>query len=1108
MSNDRREKFIALLHELFQLNQPELDFGLYRILHAKSAQLKQFIEEDLAAEIDSAFKGQQGKTAFQRLEETKRNVLEQLDENAFSADGKLKIEFHNTKAGKSYLEAAQALHEGGGPLSDEAQVYDHLLRFFSRYYDEGDFLSRRYHVAENDSRAAPYAVPYDGREVYLHWANKDQSYIKTTDYLTNFTFDLNAAIAKAKGEQPQSGLGFEGGGVSQVHFQIVEAAEGDHNNVNESEKRFFLIHTEAPIKLDGADLIVQFEYRSDADKSGQDRTWQKKRLDEAEKTVLSALKVLPEAKTFLEGLGFKAPTDKEPDRTLLAKYLTQYAARNTMDYFIHKDLGGFLRRELDFYIKNEIFHLDHVEEIESRQIADQLEKTRVLRRIARAIIGFLAQVENFQKSLWLKKKFVTEVHYCITLDRIPDSFYPEIAANERQAAVWEKLFLISEVRGYSSPLKASFLKENRFLVVDTSLFNPEFEARLIASFEDFDGGCNGVLANSENLQALRLLNATYREAVECIHIDPPYNTQTSGFLYRNSYQHSSWLAMMKERIDYASGFLTQSGSLLCHIDENEYERLKLLADDSGIPNGGTIVWDKRNPMLGRKGVATQHEYVMWRTRIEGSLYLRNANQRLIIETARQLVAKHGGVNKKSREAFAKWISTYPNLTGGERAYRLIEDDGRVYRGVAMGAPELRSDPKFHIPLIHPVTNKPCPVPGNGWSRTPETLRDLMEQNEILFGSDETVQPQRKVFLTEDSQRQVPSVIQDAGRGKADMDDLGLEFPYCHPLSLYVDLVGAAAPSAQAVVLDFFAGSGTNGHAVIALNHDEGANRRYVLVEVGSQFDAVLKPRILKAIYSRDWKDGRPLARDSGVSQAIKVIRLESYEDALNNLTLRADATRDAALAQNKTLRRDYLLHYVLDVETRGSNSLLNVDQFRDPTAYKLKVKCPGSDQSEERPVNLLETFNWLIGLHVQLLDRPRTFSAEFTRERDQELPDDQNTRLAVTGRLRESEGGPYWFRTVEGWIARKPGSDTDIEKVLVIWRKLTDDSDKDAAALEAFLGTKKVNLADTEFDTIYANGPLGLPLRGDAKTRIVSLEETFLARMWDTGEGPLASALE
>ena len=136
------------------------------------------------------------------------------------------------------------------------------------------------------------------------------------------------------------------------------------------------------------------------------------------------------------------------DYSRLEAHLKRYTARNTFNYFIHKDLGTFLRRELDFYIKNEVMHLDDVENESAPRVEQYLSKIKVIRKIAGKIIDFLAQLEDFQKKLWLKKKFVVETQYCISLDRIPEEFYPEIAANRCAACQeWVKLFAIDEIKG-------------------------------------------------------------------------------------------------------------------------------------------------------------------------------------------------------------------------------------------------------------------------------------------------------------------------------------------------------------------------------------------------------------------------------------------------------------------------------------------------------------------------------------------------------------------------------------------------------------------------------------------------------------------------------------
>src|SRR5690606_5099695 len=187
---------------------------------------------------------------------------------------------------------------------------------------------------------------------------------------------------------------------------------------------------------------------------------------------------------YISALNLYAPTDKIPNRPLLTKYINQYTARNTRDYFIHKDLGSFLKRELDFYIKNEVMRLDDIENAEAPAVESYLAKIKVLRKIAGKLIDFLAQLEDFQKKLWLKKKFIIETNYCITLDRVPEELYAIVAACDAQCEEWIKLFAIDEIQadlhspGFSRPLTVEFLKANNKLVLDTRFFDDSFKARL------------------------------------------------------------------------------------------------------------------------------------------------------------------------------------------------------------------------------------------------------------------------------------------------------------------------------------------------------------------------------------------------------------------------------------------------------------------------------------------------------------------------------------------------------------------------------------------------------------------------------------------------------
>ena len=239
------------------------------------------------------------------------------------------------------------------------------------------------------------------------------------------------------------------------------------------------------------------------------------------------------------------------DITWLQKHLNDYTAKNSFDYFIHKDLGGFLRRELDFFIKNEVLVID---DLTSAKMKSTLAIVKAIEQVGNKIITFLAQLEDFQKKLWLKKKFVVGCDYCITLDRIPESMYSEIIANDEQRKEWVRLFAIDEIKGdmmteaYSEPLTIEFLKQNPFLVLDTKFFSLEFKHKLLATMENIDGQCNGLLVNSENFQAIRFLNNALQQSIKYVYIDPPYNAKSSEILYMNSYKHSSWLSLMENRI--------------------------------------------------------------------------------------------------------------------------------------------------------------------------------------------------------------------------------------------------------------------------------------------------------------------------------------------------------------------------------------------------------------------------------------------------------------------------------------------------------------------------------------------------------------------------------
>ncbi|HNK42740.1 MAG TPA: DNA methyltransferase, partial [Flavobacteriales bacterium] len=353
------------------------------------------------------------------------------------------------------------------------------------------------------------------------------------------------------------------------------------------------------------------------------------------------------------------------------------------------------------------------------------------------------------------------------------------------------------------------------------------------------------------------------------------------------------------------------------------------------------------------------------------------------------------------------------------------------------------------------------------------------------------------------------------QGTDELTALGLPFSYPKPTGLVKHLVQIASKETDITVMDFFAGSGTTGQAIIDLNRGEGAlglgmgKRNYVLVEMGSYFDTLILPRLKSVVYSRTWKDGKPVSRE-GVSHCFKYIRLESYEDTLNALELRTDAEREKLLAANKGLREDYTLRYLLDVETKDSTSLLNHTAFTDPRAYTLNVKKPGSEERTTKAVDLIETFNYLLGLRVQHVAAPEAYTAAFERVQEPDVPKDQPQRLVVKGNLKPvqepvtpSGAEAYWFRRVQGWMPRdrhKPHGEKD--KVLIIWRTLSADREQDNAVLDTYFTKNRLEIRDKEFDVIYVNGSNNLPnlLQAGERWKVRLIEEDFHRLMWEGAE--------
>jgi adenine-specific DNA-methyltransferase len=388
-----------------------------------------------------------------------------------------------------------------------------------------------------------------------------------------------------------------------------------------------------------------------------------------------------------------------------------------------------------------------------------------------------------------------------------------------------------------------------------------------------------IVIEGDNLEVLRLLRRGYTSKVDVIYIDPPYNTG-NDFVYHDNHttshaehetaagqrddegalqagngsdraqdrkaqasRHTAWLSMMYPRLLVAQHLLKETGVIIVAINDTEHARLKLLMDrvfgaESFIAN---IIWQG-----GRKNdsryVSVGHDYMLIYAKDEGALRENGARwreERSAVEEIRE-AGKAAWANsdhdpEKATVLMKAWIASLSEGHPAKENNRFyeFESDGRVFRKRDISWPG-GGGPRYDV--IHPVTKLPVKVPGSGWRySTPERMQQDIDVGLIIWGKDHNEYINRKTYLDSDD-GVVPTSVFEKKRTSAStaLDALLGEGIFDFPkdvnvLSRWISLV--TQKSKEALILDFFAGSGSTGHAVMDLNAADGGHRRYILVQL-------------------------------------------------------------------------------------------------------------------------------------------------------------------------------------------------------------------------------------------------------------------------------------
>lgn len=1025
---------VSKLKELFQMDQADLDFGIYRVMKAKHDEIDKFLTKDLLPTVKKTLEAT-GKS--QNKQKELDEIISNLRNAGIDPDTSPKVQ------------ELKALLENGGSNSenDAKDIFSNLITFFSRYYSGGDFMSLRRYKKDTYS-----PLSMNGEEVKLHWANADQYYIKSSENLTNYAF-----VDDPDSTNPLN-----------VKFVLVAATTEQNNNKSQEGERVFTLASESPFEYlsDKHELSIKFEYQVDAKKRKQ-KDINANIVKHIEKlTDLSEFPQWPEIQSCL--LSLRA-TKANPKRTLIEKHLIDFTAKNKFDYFIHKDLGGFLNKELDYFIKSELVKLDDIIPSAPTELNDlglllekqiltnesQLKKVIALKSIAQKIIQFLAQLESFQKKLWLKKKFVLDTNYCITLDKIPhDEELFNLLISDKQLDEWVSLFAINKEKVKSdfenmSIVEFVSISNYKYLSIDTKHLSISTKFSLINHFDGIDDQCDFLLINSDNFHALNLMEERFKNSIDLVYVDPPYNTENDRakgkFLYKDGFDYSTWLTFIQNRLPITTKLMNEKSVFCSSIGNDELARLKSLLDYNFNENLlSNAIW-----LSGRTAAAhftNSHEYVLTYAKNLEILPLfkySGGSQKIVDRT----IKKPGVKNPPSEIDFPAGIEfecedkVFPNEFGDKEPVKitkgnLIAENGKLKESVTISAAWTMRDMIISWLSGNEVFD----------SKGQKLTRFFFKSNGILQYEKEkgTVHPN--------------SVIRDitTKQGTLELENkfgAASLFDFPKPSEL-INYFARPITSSNSTVLDFFAGSGSTGEAIINLNREDLGKRKCILIEMGNYFSSLTKPRVLKSLYSKEWKKGEPTNYNTGMSAIVKYQDLESYEDVLSNIDLTPTNEQKDLLGglEASNFSEQYTLQYMIDIESK--EQLFNNKIFDSPLIAEISVVR--NNKRIKQKIDLVETFNYLRGLNVSS--------------------------------VRELKG-----------VVEVVGTTNSGDKCLILWRDILE---IDSNQLDEWFKKQDYNSRDMEFDLIYVNGDNNLPnlKTGTDHWKVQLIETEFYKLMFDVNE--------
>jgi adenine-specific DNA-methyltransferase len=405
--------------------------------------------------------------------------------------------------------------------SFKEEFFDKLYSFFEKYFSESGSV---YFVKTANWQRVYEQVYTDNKDVVLFWKTHMLYYVKSDILFQSMDVEI-------KDEETRCDYNF--------YFDVGELKARQNNE----KKNLVFTYRETKTVQNSEEILNE--------KQGK-------------KTYIIDVKYSEKGnKTKLEDI---TKAIKIPE-SIIEKAFRTFKKQSEVDFFINKNADKFLREQLDMYLHQILM----TEENKFEQ--KRLDQLKTIKTFATKIIRFIAQFEDELVRVWNKPKFANDSNYVITLDKLSKEIFKSISNHKNlpsQVQEWQALEIVESDFDFqdvaSNGLIDSMNPKFQYLPIDTKHFK-DLEIEILSQFDNLDEAIDGRLIHSENYQALNTLQNKYKEKVQCIYIDPPFNTG-SDFAYVDKFQDSTWLSLMSDRIELARKFLRDDGSFYLHLDYN------------------------------------------------------------------------------------------------------------------------------------------------------------------------------------------------------------------------------------------------------------------------------------------------------------------------------------------------------------------------------------------------------------------------------------------------------------------------------------------------------------------------------------------------------------